>query len=534
MTPMANNRKSVEFAHTLRLVVCCLLASGPFVALDARGASPGRCKGVAVAPGTDIQIVINASPEGATLCVEPGEFRIATPLNPKNNQSLVATGPGTVLNGSKLIDGFVASGQNFVAPGFLPRLPARDANCVISGCRNEQDVFFDGMPLKRVLSLRDLASGTFYEDFYRNLIYLRDDPTGHEVEQALAPRIIESTNSGITVVGFIIEKGAVPAQFGAIDAEYAGGSGWLIEQNEVRYNHGAGITAYPSTSQAGSSTIRANFVHHNGQEGVEACGSNMLVENNEIAFNNTAGFDPFWEAGGSKFGCGDPTEVVDLTVQGNYVHDNYGNGIWCDINSYNVTIAANTVANNVFTYPSGGNQVGAGILYEISGRCVISNNTLSGNGFSAAAPNTSSGFYVSGAILIAASPNCTVYGNIVEGVQGIGMVQQKRTDSCALNGGSTYPDGTPICPGGFHQVHDTDIHDNTITETAQPANEEVAGLDEDFGDVSAFTSENNRYVHNTYHLPALEGAYFTWFDVLNNKDQWVADGQDTTGIFLSP
>ena len=59
-------------------------------------------------------------------------------------------------------------------------------------------------------------------------------------------------------------------------------------------------------------------------------------------------------------------------------------------------------------------------------------------------------------------------------------------------------------------------------------------MDEDFGDVSAFTSENNRYVHNTYHLPALEGAYFTWFDVLNNKDQWVADGQDTTGIFLSP
>lgn len=258
------------------------------------------------------------------------------------------------------------------------------------------------------------------------------------------------------------------------------------------------------------------------------------MQNNEIAFNNTAGFDPFWEAGGTKFGCGDPNEVVNLTLQGNNIHDNYGNGIWLDINSYQTSIVGNTVTNNLFTYPSNGNQVGDGIVIEISDRCMISNNTLRGNGFTASAPNTSNGFYVSGAIVIAASPNCEVYGNTVSGVRGIGMLQQKRTDQCTLNGGSTYPDGTLICPNGFHQVHDTYIHDNTSIETAQPFNPEIAGLDEDFSDPGAFTNENNRYVHNTYFLPVLEGAYFTWFNVLNNKDQWVADGQDTTGTFLSP
>jgi hypothetical protein len=492
-----------------------------------------KCEGVVVEPGTDIQSVIDASPEGATLCVHPGVYRITIPLNPKNNQSLMATGSGTVLNGSKLITGFVPSGSSFVARGFLPKRAEPDANCVVSGCRIEQDVFFDGAPLRRVLSLRDLAPGTFFEDFPRDLIYLRDDPTGHEVEQAYAPRIVQSSNSGVTVDGFIIEKAAVPAQFGAIDAEYSSGRGWFIENNEVRYNHGAGITAYPSTETAGGSTIAANYVHHNGQEGVEACGSNMVVRDNEIAVNNTAGFDPFWEAGGSKFGCS-PPEIMHLTVQRNHVHDNSGNGIWCDINCYDVTISGNTVARNAFTYPQNGDQVGDGILIEISDRCMISNNTLQENGFAATAPNTSSGFYVSAAILIAASPNCEVYGNTVIGVQGIGMLQQDRTDQCTLSYGSTYPDGNLPCPDGFHQVYNTYIHDNTSTETAQPSNPEVAGLDEDFSDPAAFTSKNNRYVHNTYHLPVLEGDYFSWFNLLNNKDQWVADGQDTTGTFLSP
>ncbi len=500
----------------------------------AASAQGPKCKGVAVEPGTDIQSVIDANPPGTTLCIQPGVYRIATPLNPQNNDSLVAAGPGTYLNGSKVITGWSASGSHYVAPGFLPRRPARDANCVVSGCRIEQDVFFDGVPLKRVLKLQYLASGDFYENFSRDLIYMADNPNGHLIEQAYAPRIIQSSNSGITVNGFFIEKGAVPAQFGAIDAEYSSGSGWLIENNEVRYNHGAGITVYPGSESAGGSTVQSNFVHHNGQEGVEACASDQVVQNNEIAFNNTAGFDPFWEAGGSKFGCGDPNEVVNLTVQGNNIHDNYGNGLWLDINSYGITIVGNTLTNNLFTYPSNGNQVGDGIVIEISDRCVISNNTLSGNGFTATAPNTSSGFYVSAAILIAESPNCEVYANTVTGVQGIGMLQQNRTDQCTINGGSTYPDGTLLCPNGFHQVHDTYIHDNTSTETAQPLNPEIAGLDEDFSDPGAFTSENNRYVHNTYHLPVLEGAYFTWFNVLNNKDQWVADGQDTTGIFLSP
>ncbi len=501
-------------------LICFPIAVGPSVALGALEPSHApRCKGVPVEPGSDVQSAIDGSPEGTTFCIEPGEYRIATPLNPKNNQKLIASGPGTILNGSQLIMGFIQSDSNFYAPGFLPKRPTRDANCIVAGCRIEQDVFSDGAPMKRVLSLKALTPGAFYEDFARNRIYLRDDPTGHKVEQAFASRIIQSSSSGVTVQGFIIEKSATPAQFGAIDAEYPSGPGWIIQDNEVRYNHGAGITSFPSSELAGGSSILSNFVHHQGQEGVEGCGGNLLVQNNEIAFNNTDGFDPGWEAGGAKFGC--DLAIVNLTVLSNNVHDNYGPGLWCDINCYNVTFDGNTVTNNTFD-----NQ-GAGIFYEISDRAVIRFNTLSGNG----PPAGNVGFYVGGNIVISASPNVEVYGNNVTGVNGIGMLQQLRSDSCTFGGGATYPDGTPVCPGNTHQTHDVYIHDNTSTETGGG---EIAGLDTDTGDLSYFTSKNNRFVHNTYHLPSLTSAYFSWFNVLLDKDQWMTDGQDTTGIFLSP
>src|SRR5262249_10235395 len=159
-----------------------------------------------------------------------------------------------------------------------------------------------------------------------------------------------------------------------------------------------------------------------------------------------------------------------------------------------------TVTNNLFTFPRTGKQVGVGIFFEIGDRCVISNNTLSGNGVSPTAPNLQ-GFYTAGAIVIAESPNCEVYANTVTGVNGIGLLQQRRIDSCAFQGGQTYPDGTAVCPGGSHQVHDTYVHDNTSTETGPGTGyAEIAGLDQDIHDHSFFTSKNNRFVHNTYHL----------------------------------
>jgi len=118
------------------------------------------------------------------------------------------------------------------------------------------------------------------------------------------------------------------------------------------------------------------------------------------------------------------------------------------------------------------------------------------------------------------------------------MLQQVRDDTCSFHGNSAYPDGTQVCPnlgasGPSHQVHDTLIHDNNSTETAGDGLGEIAGLDDDTGVNSSF-SGNNLYVHNTYHLPALGNAYFSWSKVKADPPRWQSDGQDLTGTFVSP
>ena len=59
-------------------------------------------------------------------------------------------------------------------------------------------------------------------------------------------------------------------------------------------------------------------------------GDDVLVEQNEIYANLTPaiGVDDAWEGGGTKF-----AQTSRLTVRGNSVHDNYGSGLWTDIDN---------------------------------------------------------------------------------------------------------------------------------------------------------------------------------------------------------
>jgi parallel beta-helix repeat protein len=478
--------------------------AGPPAPIGAEGILPPSACSTVVPAGTDIQSAINSAPVGATLCVEAGVFRVNRPLNPKANQKLIGT-PNfrTTLNGAKIITGFAASGGNYVATGFLPRAAGTEGYCERNGCNYPQDVFVDGVQLTRVLTMGALKSGAFYEDFGANKIYLRDDPSGHLVEQSFSSSVIQSTVSGITIKGFIIEKSANPAQQGMIDAQNRGQSGWVISGNEVRFAHGVGI-------DVDSAVIQGNHIHHNGQLGVAGHGVGTLLDSNEIDHNNTQGYNVGWEAGGLKFAL-----ITGAKVTNNNVHDNAGMGLWCDVTCYDTTFSGNVVKRNT----------NGGIFYEISGKALIANNDLADNG-----PSLSPDFYSSGNIVVAASPNIEVYGNRVIGRNGIGVVQQSRTSPCDYRGSPTYPDGTPVCIGGTNSAHDIYVHDNDVMETGGGG---VAGLNQDIGDSSYFTSKNIRFVHNTYHLPNLMGVYFIWRNTIIDVASWQAAGQDATGTFLS-
>ena len=85
----------------------------------------------------------------------------------------------------------------------------------------------------------------------------------------------------------------------------------------MRFNHGMAVLV------ADNGRIADNFIHHNGQQGIGAHGNNVTIHHNELSFNNTTGFDEYWSAGGAKI-----ASANGVTFRANYVHDNYGYGLW--------------------------------------------------------------------------------------------------------------------------------------------------------------------------------------------------------------
>lgn len=280
----------------------------------------------------------------------------------------------------------------------------------------------------------------------------------------------------VTIQGLVIERYATPAQQGVISGW---GSGWIVIDNEIRYNAGAGV------GLNGWFRIEGNFIHHNEQIGILARGSNGVVVSNEIAFNNPNDrYDMGWEAGGTKF-----MQTTNLYVAKNYVHDNHGIGLWTDHNNYQTVYEGNTVANNY----------GPGILHEISYDAVIRNNTVTGNAHR---------FYVGG-ILVATSSNVEVTGN-----------QLANNDGGVIGLQDSRGSGTR----GTFQTTGLWAHNNSVAYSTG-----WNGLSINGGpDVSG--SGINRYDYNQYQLSA-DPTPFNWGYSEVNIDQWKALGLDVNGSF---
>ena len=211
------------------------------------------------------------------------------------------------------------------------------------------------------------------------------------------------------------------------DGAIRGDQSWTIRDNEVRLNYAVGITAHDG------SQIIGNYVHDNGQMGLDGYGNNILVQGNELATNGFwSGIDPLWEAGGFKF-----ADTDNLVVRGNYAHDNNGTGMWTDTNNIHTLYEDNVVVHNTIS----------GISHEISYDAIIRNNTLVGNGY-----GDTRGWGWGAEINIQNSQNVQVYGNRVEmtgGGNGIVLIQQNR-------GSGTF--GTYTTTG--NQIHDNIIVDH--------------------------------------------------------------------------
>lgn len=462
-------------------------------------------------PGTDIQAVIDANPGPNTFVLGPGVHR-GQSVRLNDYQTLEGV-DGAILSGAETLTQWLYDGANDVWYVEGQTQQGRvTAEHVASGpvcretnprCRYPEDLFIDGEVQKHVTWLGEVAEGTWFFDYGADRIYVKTDPRTKLVETSVVGQGIYGGADHVTVRNLVVEKFATPTQVGAVDSRlYASwdgpdGTNWTVDNVEARFNHGTGIFV----SDGGH--IINSYAHHNGQQGFSARGYGVVVEGSELSHNNTVGYHWDFESGGGKY-----YRTYDMIFRDNWVHHNYGSGVWFDIANFNALIEDNHVEYNDFD----------GIFYEVSYGAIIRNNLVVGNGFL-----DHRGVWLWGAgIIVASSSDVEIYGNVVtDNWNGITGVEQQR---------GTW-EGLP------RHVTNLWVHDNLVTMDASlittntqynfPANG-YTGLGVDYGDSSFYESRGNRFESNDYEIPT--GAnLFHWYSVPRDWASWHIYGQDLEG-----
>lgn len=478
---------------------------------EAAESAPCPTGSILVPVGASIQALVDKAPPGATFCIAAGIHR-AQLIAPKNGQIFIGQ-PGAVLNGADLVTDIRREGAFWVTA--TPRLAVKPFGTCLphrARCNDPRRFFLDGQPLEPVADRADLRPGSVFADAATGLSYLADDPRGRVLERTRQLYAFNNAGArGVTVKGLIVEKYATPAQQGAIFGdENPRATDWVIEGNEVRFNSGSGIAT------GKRSIVRNNKVHHNGQLGISPNGDDVLIEGNEIYENNTYGFDAAWEAGGVKAG-----KVERLTLRGNHVHDNYGSGLWCDVDCRDVLFENNLVEHNS----------DAGIFYEISFDAVIRNNIVRLNGTGRGGQQGSAWVWGAG-IQVAASEGVSVYGNTVtvaKGSSGIVIVDQGRErlgQSSRQNGAKQL----------FYRTARNAVHDNEIIY------EGGTGLSGGASDVPVsnpnygiIETGGNRFDRNTYVLrQQTKAPFLIWGHEPISYETFRSLGQEAGGRLVRP
>jgi hypothetical protein len=239
---------------------------------------------------------------------------------------------------------------------------------------------------------------------------------------------------------------------------------------------------------AANRTVTHNYIHRIGQMGIGGAASGSVVDHNEIAYNNNnpgAYVVPYWEAGGTKF-----VRTDGLTISNNFSHHNGGSGLGCDIDCINIVYEYNLIEDNLNN----------GIMHETSYAAIIRYNTIRRNG-------TSKHFQYwteQAGIQIFASRDVEIYGNLLEdNWNGLTALHANR--------------GTGR--HGIWELRNFYAHHNTIKSVnITEAGWGRSGLEDAAGD-AAFTSMNNRFQNNTYHL-GTAANYFMWMHHDRDENYW--------------
>jgi len=446
---------------------------------------------VAVSPGDNLQALVDEYPASTTFSLAPGVYRLQS-IIPQSHDSFVGQA-GAILSGAALLTTFHRSGSYWTSPVQVTQAASYPGQCSSTSpaCAFPEDLFFNNVPKTRVASLSLVVPGTWYLDYSAGTAYIGDNPAGSTVEVSELRYAFTGGAASVQISNLTIEKYATLGATGAIDGG-AGSSYWAIEGNEIRYNHGRGITS------GNGMYIYKNNIHHNGQLGIGGGGTNISVQNNQISYNNYAGYSYYWEAGGAQFG-----NVETLVVQYNYSYNNAGPGLSNALNSEGVTYDENETSGNIE----------AGILSELSSNITISGNYIFDDGSNL----SGSGPWWGAGILIVDSSMVSVRSNtVINCMNGIVGVIANRGDA---------PDGQRYI------LQNLSVEGNSITQTTGTA----ADIAIDGGAISntVYTNMNNIFTDNTYVLASPAGNYFYWLGEPMTLAAWagtLAGAGSTAGV----
>ena len=458
---------------------------------------------IEIFPEDDINSIVDNNPEGTTFIIKAGIHRMQE-IWPKNGNTFWGEA-GAILNGGKVLTEFGQEGGLYYAPDQTQEGQTHgDPGVCPEGwerCDRPEDLFFDDVPLRHVTSLDDVEQGKYFFDYDADRIYFADNPTGHTVETSVTTWAFISSGNNITIKNLIVEKYASQTDWGTLGV---GGeaTNWIIEGCEIRLNHGAGIVV------GGESTVRGNYLHHNGHVGVNAGGgANILIESNEISYNNFTRVSMGWGGAATKFYVADNLQVI-----GNYVHHNIGHGLWTDIGNTNTLYEGNYVWWNL----------GDGIKHEISHNVIIRNNDVRYNGL------INDVWLWGSQILIQTSNDAEVYDNVIfidaDIGNGIGIMHTERTQP----------------PWGPFDGKNNYIHHNEITHLGLYGG---SGIVDDSGDADydsdgefdwACGSEaNNLFDYNSYHHNGIDDKFQLCETYSLTFEQFQAAGHELNGTMDS-
>ncbi|HEY7611664.1 MAG TPA: right-handed parallel beta-helix repeat-containing protein [Gemmatimonadales bacterium] len=449
---------------------------------------PDLCRSDRACPGDDLQAKLDSLPPGATLVLSAGYYRMQF-LQPKASQILQGE-PGAILSGARELTGWQREGAVWVVGNQIQGGTEGPGECLDDHpyCRYPEDLFVDDSIQTVVGSVAEVAPGRWFFDYDADRIYLGTDPSGRRVETSVTARGIGGTAPGVQVRGLIIEKFASPGQGSAI---HAGGDGWTVADNVIRWNHGTGLRG------GKRGFFLRNHILANGQMGIGgSVQDGLVVEDNEIAWNNTARYDDGWESGGTKF-----TSTDGLTVRNNWVHHNFGPGLWTDIDNVNVLIEGNTIEDN-----------GAyGIQHEISYAAVIRNNIVRRNGGSAGYGRCDGTSSCAG-IAVHNSRDVEIVGNaLTDNFNGIVLLEDDR--------------GSGVL--GPWQTRNVWVHDNVVSQSRSGSI--AGGIRVRVNQNIVYTPAGGlRWTGNKYELEG-SGRYFLWLGSEVTDSEWRDVGHDVDG-----